>query len=97
MLRHIVLLRLADPSDDVREDVVQQLRKLEGNLPQIRSLSVGPHLLDGPGTYHVALVATFDDPEAFDQYARHEFHQQVWESVKPAVTDVAAIQVDLDA
>lgn len=97
-LRHVVAWRLA--TQDTAERSTQaarisaQLRALDGVVPSIRAISVGPDVIGG-GNWDVALVADFDDRAALDAYVQHPAHQDVVRYVRSVVSDRVAVDFEV--
>ena len=79
MLRHVVLFTWkADASDVEIRAFAEGLAALPGRIPEIRSYRFGPDAgLAGGGNDDFALVADFDDAEAYRRYAEHPAHRHV--------------------
>lgn len=75
MLTHVVCWTMKDGVDP--EEVRAKLATLEGQVPVIRSFSVGVNVVPSDRAYDVALVATFDSVEDFDAYTVHPYHQEI--------------------
>jgi Stress responsive A/B Barrel Domain len=76
MLTHVVLIRLADP-DAHADELVDRLRALPAQVPEIRTYDAGRDVSRGPTSYDVGLHSTFDDGDALERYRLHPAHQGV--------------------
>lgn len=75
MIRHVVGFRFH--STTTAQQVTEFLavfRALESQIPELRTLTVGPNLTDRDATVTYALEATFDDMAALDRYLTHPAH-----------------------
>ncbi|HWC11703.1 MAG TPA: Dabb family protein [Acidimicrobiales bacterium] len=78
MLRHVVLFTWnADASDVQVRAFAEGLAGLPGRIPEIRSYRFGPDVGLGGGNEDFALVADFDDVQAYRRYAEHPAHRHV--------------------
>jgi hypothetical protein len=79
MLRHVVLFTWkADASDVEIRAFAEGLAALPGRIPEIRSYRFGPDAgLAGGGNDDFALVADFDDAEAYRRYTEHPAHRHL--------------------
>ena len=96
-VRHVVCFTwAADALPDAIAATEVALRALTGLIPEVRALSVGADLGLAAGTSDLALVADFDDAEAWQRYQDHPEHQRVVvEHVRPILATRAAVQFDL--
>lgn len=93
-VRHVVCFTWADDaSPEAITATESALRALPGLIPEVRAFSLGPDLGLAPGTSDLALVADFDDAEAWQRYQDHPAHQRVVvEHVRPILAARAAVQ-----
>ncbi|MGI9034070.1 MAG: Dabb family protein [Acidimicrobiales bacterium] len=60
-----------------REGVLRGTGALPARIPDIRSYRFGPDLRLGGGNEDFALVADFDDADAYRRYAEHPAHRHL--------------------
>eukprot|EP00299_Pterocystis_sp_00344_P002392 c12703_g1_i1.p1 GENE.c12703_g1_i1~~c12703_g1_i1.p1 ORF type:complete len:111 (+),score=15.08 c12703_g1_i1:1-333(+) len=79
VVQHVVLLKFVETATQEQKDlVVTELRKLPNVIPQIKSFRVGADLgLDVARNSHVSVVAEFENEADYQVYATHEAHLQV--------------------
>jgi hypothetical protein len=78
------------------DEVVAALRTLPGVIPEIRRFDVGPDLGLADGNADVALVADFDDADAWRRYQEHPEHVRVIaEHVRPILEHRVACQFEV--
>ena len=94
MFRHVVLLRFVPEATTEQKDViVDALRKLPAQIPELRDYRVGRDAGLAPTNYDLAVVADVDDEAAYVVYRDHEAHQQVIrELIAPILAERAAVQ-----
>ncbi|WP_195210327.1 Dabb family protein [Actinomarinicola tropica] len=94
MIRHCVLLRIAEGTDpEVVERIVEALRTLPARIPSIRTYEVGVDLGWRDGNAEIGIVAGFDDQEGWRAYVDHPDHVAVIEQhIAPVVTSRQAVQ-----
>lgn len=94
MLRHIVLLTFADgTSPDVVGRIVDALRELPDQIPELRSYVVGTDLALADGNADVAVVADLDDESGYVTYSDHPAHRRVIEDlISPVLASRVAVQ-----
>ncbi len=90
---HIVLFRWrADASPDAIAAVIEGLRNLKHQIPDIVDLSVGENFSARAQGYQCGLVVRFKDRAALDAYGPHPAHQDVVENlINPIREDVLAL------
>jgi hypothetical protein len=94
MLRHVVLIRLrpdATPAD--RDAIVEGLRSLPAQIPEIQAYEVGTDAGLRPGNPEVGLVALFADEAAWRTYLEHPAHVAVVSThIAPVSTERISVQ-----
>jgi Stress responsive A/B Barrel Domain len=99
MFRHVVLLRWNDAATpEQRLAVLDGLRALPAQIPEIRSYAVGVDAgMATEGNSDLAVVADFDDVAGYLVYRDHPVHQEVIaRTIRPILASRAAIQHALD-
>jgi hypothetical protein len=92
MLRHIVLLTFKPEAAGEERDAVRVALEGLRALPEVRSLTCGTNVGQGPNHADFALVVDFDDMPAFRRYLAHPLHRAYVEGPARAVGKIAAIQ-----
>ncbi len=78
MLRHVVLFTWKPGAPKVQiEAFADGLAALPERVPEIRAFRFGPDARLGGGNEDFALVADFDDVEAYRRYAEHPAHRHL--------------------
>ncbi|REE99181.1 Dabb family protein [Thermomonospora umbrina] len=95
--RHVALFRWVEGTTTLQQDeVAARLRELPGLIPEIRSYSLGVDAKVNQGAFDFAVVADFDDRDAYLVYRDHPAHRAVvGEVVGPLLAERAAIQYEL--
>ena len=96
MFTHIACFRWVEGTgpDDVAA-VIAALRELPALVPGIRDYRCGADAGLAEGNYDFAVVASFDDRDAYLLYATHPAHQRVLSDVvRPRVATRVAVQVE---
>ncbi|MGZ4726618.1 MAG: Dabb family protein [Acidimicrobiales bacterium] len=96
MLRHIAMFRFApDTTPEQIEHMADGLRSLPGQVPEVRSFTIGRDLGLREGNWDYAVVADFADIEAWKVYAADAVHQQVIaERITPIITERTSVQFE---
>ncbi len=90
--RHVVLLTLDADADEI-DALVDALRALPDEIPEVRSYVVGVDAGLSPGNATVAVVADTDDRQGWEAYRDHPAHRQVIEEmVTPRLVARVAVQ-----
>lgn len=97
MFRHVVLLRFVPESTaDQHAAVVEALRALPGQIPELRDYRVGLDAGLAPTNFDLAVVADVDSPADYVVYRDHEAHQAaIRDLIAPILADRAAVQYEL--
>ncbi|GAA3255442.1 Dabb family protein [Nonomuraea helvata] len=97
MIRHIVLFTWTDDAtDEQKETVTAELRKLPGVIPQLRAYTVGADAGLNQGNHDYGVVADFDSVDDYLVYRDHPYHQElIAQHIKPILATRAAVQLSL--
>ncbi|MDH2429433.1 Dabb family protein [Sphaerisporangium sp. TRM90804] len=94
MFRHVVMFRFKEGTSEERKaELEARLRKLPGEISQIRRYDIGNDAGIAPGNHEFVVVADFDSADDYLVYRDHPVHQAVIaEAVVPIVADRVAVQ-----
>jgi hypothetical protein len=94
MFRHIALFQWNEEATDERKRAaLDGLAALPGQIPEVRSFRFGADAGLSNGNFDVAVVADFDDAEAYRRYAEHPAHVALLtDLIRPIITARAAVQ-----
>lgn len=97
MFRHCVMFKFkAETSAAQRQDIVAQIAGL-AQLPMVRNYQFGADAGLAEGNFDFALVADFDDLEAYKAYAVDPIHVAVLtDYLRPNISARSAVQYQLD-
>lgn len=94
MIRNVVLVRLRDGFDP--QWAADWRSRVAGlDLPGTVAYTTGADLGLREGTWTFALVADFEDEEAYRRYDLDEEHNRLREELAPWATDIARVQFAL--
>jgi hypothetical protein len=98
VFRHVVLLRwIADATEEQRSHVTSGLAELPGLIPEIRDYRFGADAHMSEGNFDLAIVADFDDVDAYLVYRDHPDHVSlIKERIRPILADRAAVQHEIE-
>ena len=96
MIRHMVMFRwMPEATQDQKQRVAAELRRLPALLPVLRAYHVGPDLGLVEGNFEFAVVADFDDLEGYRAYRDNPEHRAVIaEFIQPIAAQRAAVQYE---
>jgi 2-keto-4-pentenoate hydratase/2-oxohepta-3-ene-1,7-dioic acid hydratase in catechol pathway len=91
---HVVVLKLKDDATaEQKATIVDGLRALPAQIPEIQTYRAGLDLGLDPSGCHIGIVGTFESPEAYAVYAKHEAHVGLIQAlIKPVLAKRAAVQ-----
>ncbi|MGI9023129.1 MAG: Dabb family protein [Acidimicrobiales bacterium] len=97
MLRHVALFCWKPDATDVAVRAFSDgLAALPAQIPEIRSYRFGPDAHLGGANDDFAVVADFDDAEAYQRYAEHPAHRHVIaEFLMPILAGRHAVQYEV--
>ncbi|HOB64537.1 MAG: Dabb family protein [Clostridiales bacterium] len=93
MVRHIVLFKLKDKSEENINKTAEVLLSMKGKVPQIRGIEVGRDFLHSERSYDIGLTVTLDDAKALDDYQNDPYHCEVVKKHMHAVRE-SSVAID---
>jgi hypothetical protein len=94
MLKHIVLYKLHDSSQQEKQRIVSLFRSMIGNVSQLRSLETGYDVLFSERSYDVALICEFDDMQALKDYKQNPEHLKVAVQIRAATKQSVSVDYE---
>ncbi len=92
MVHHVVMFKFKSTTAPAeRQAYLKQLRSLGEKISEVRRLHVGENIVASARAYDVVLIASFDDREALDRYARHPEHQPVLQRTSEVCENAAVV------
>ncbi len=85
-------IRGPEATEAERQAVRDAVRGFAAEIPEVRSLVCGDNVGKGPNHHDFAMVADFDDMDAFRRYTASAPHRAYVEGPAKAVARLAAIQ-----
>lgn len=93
MIKHVVCHKYTDRAQAAK--IAPMLKGLVGQVPGLISMEAGADFLGSGRSFDLALVATLEDREALEVYAKHPAHLKVKEYIHQFMQQ--SISVDFDA
>lgn len=82
MIKHIVLYRLNDPTEENALALKEKFLSMRGKIPQLKRIEAGIDIVKSDRSYDVALVCEFDRLEDLETYRVCDVHLPVMAYVK---------------
>ena len=83
----------AEATEEQKQQVAAELRRLPALLPVLRACHVGPGLGLAGGNFGFAVVAGFDDLEGYQVYRDNPEHREIiGKFIQPIAAQRAAVQ-----
>lgn len=96
MIRHVVLFKWAPTfTPEIREQWLEGLAKLDGNIPGLIRLSHGPDVVKAGRSWDHAIVADFERVEDIAVYDTHPLHEAIKPFSLPNVDAIAAVDFEI--
>lgn len=77
MIKHIVMFKLKEKTQENMDQAITALNSLKGNIETLKFLEIGIDFLGSERSYDIVLTAYFDNPEDLKTYAGHKNHLPV--------------------
>lgn len=99
VFRHVVVFRWQPGTTAAQLAALERaLAGLPAQVPGLRAYRFGADARETSGNFDFAIVADFDDVEAFRAYVAHPAHQKlVAGSIRPLVAERASVQFRIEA
>lgn len=94
MIKHIVMYRLKNSTEENKEALVRKFLSMDGKITELKSIEAGADVLGSERSYDVALVCSFDSIKNMAIYRDHPVHLKVKEYVQSVVA--SSISVDYE-
>ncbi len=94
MLKHIVLFKIPDNTQDKNKIVTTLKDKLESlkfKIPQLKKLETGINISDRSSAFDIALVTEFENENDLETYRSHPDHQDVVAYIKKVAADTIVV------
>ncbi len=82
MVKHIVMFKLKENTQEHRDKAVQALSGLKDLVESVRSLEVGVNFTESDRAYDIVLTVGFDDKAGLNAYTVHPDHQPVIQTMQ---------------
>ena len=82
MVKHIVMFKLDNKTQEGIDKIVCALKGMEGKIDSLRSIEVGVDFKHSERSFDIVLTTTFDDPAGLETYATHPVHLPVVDLVR---------------
>lgn len=93
MLKHIVMFKLKDYSEELLNETKEVLLSMQGKVPTLRGIEVGADILKSARSYDIVLMVLVDDISALDAYQQDPYHISI---VKKHIHSVTSSSVAID-
>ncbi len=86
MVKHIVLIKLKDNSEENKQFVKEKLMSMKGKIEVLKHIEAGLNFSQSERAYDIALVTDFDSKDDLAVYATHPAHLPIIEYLKSTQT-----------
>ena len=95
MITHIVLFKLADPTEANLTATRDKLLSMRGQIPELKSLEAGIDVIRSERSYDIGLVTTFDTLADLQTYQVHPYHAgEVVPHMKSVCSSIVAVDFE---
>lgn len=85
MVKHIVMYKLKEPTEQNAVALQQKFLSMKGKIEVLKDIQSGVDVLRSDRSFDVVLICQFDSMEDMEIYRTHEVHLPVMEYVKSVV------------
>jgi hypothetical protein len=95
MITHIVLFKLAEPTEENLEATRNKLLSMDGRIDLLRYLEVGVDVIRSERSYDIALTTRFDSLAELQAYQIHPYHAgEVIPHMKSVCSAIVAVDYE---
>jgi len=95
MIKHVVMFKLADPTDENKKAAKEIIMAMEGKIEGLLSLEVGINIVESPRAFDLVLTSTHSTLEDLKAYAPHPLHMPVAQYMKKVSTNIASVDYEV--
>lgn len=77
MVKHIVMFKLKEKTQENLKQVVDALQGMEGKIEVLKFIEVGQNFKESDRAFDVVLTTHFEDEEGLSTYIAHPVHEPV--------------------
>ena len=96
MVKHIVMIKLADKNPENLDQAIAALNSLRGNIETLKFIEIGTDFLSSERSYDIVLTAFFDDREGLKAYAGHKDHLPVVEKMRSLCSSSIVVDYEIE-
>ncbi|NIQ03364.1 MAG: Dabb family protein [Nitrospinaceae bacterium] len=94
MVKHIVMFKLKEKSDDNLKKLVSALEGMRGKIDSLKHLEVGLDFKGSERSYDLVLTTHFENRQGLEAYSKHEVHQPVIELARALCSNTVVVDYD---
>ncbi|CAL1696857.1 unnamed protein product [Somion occarium] len=98
-VKHIVLAKFKPSLDaEARQNAFETSKGFLESISLVKSYTLGPPIETAVSHTHgwdFAMIADFEDLDAFNAYLEHELHLAMAKAIEPAAADMLSYQIDV--
>lgn len=95
MIVHIVLIKLKENNDSIKQHIVESLQRLPALIPEILHYEVGVNVIESPRAYDIAVYSRFASLETLDVYSKHPEHVAALPYIRENAASVVATDYEV--
>lgn len=95
MIKHIVMYRLNDPTEENKRALVDKFMSMKGKIPCLIDIEAGVDVLRSERSFDVCLVCVFENMDKLNEYREHPVHLPVMAYVKGIVKVSHAVDYEV--
>ncbi len=93
MIKHTIMIKLKDSSEQSKLAAKNMLLSMKGNVPMMREFEVHTDILKSERSYDIFLCVLLDDMKALEEYQNDPYHC----AIKVYIKEVASSTIAVDA
>ncbi len=94
MLKHIVMFKLKNKTNENMEEVITALKGMEGKIEPLNFIEVGTDITHSERSYDIVLTTHFDSQKDLKHYSAHPNHQPVLKTMRVLCSKMAVVDYE---
>lgn len=94
MIKHIVMYKLKNPTEQNINAMVEKFMSMQGKIEILKSVVAGADIVKSPRSYDVVLECVFESFEDMNNYQVHPVHIPVKEFVGGLVQEAHSVDYE---
>ena len=94
MIKHIVMFKLKDKTEENLKEAAAALKGMQGKIETLKYIEVGTDITHSERSCDIVLTTHFNDQEGLKIYSAHPCHQPVLKTMRNLCSEIMAVDYE---